>query len=97
MKGVKWTANLNTLEAAGGKYLNLMRVHNAGAEFKRAHPDDRIQGAKAPWPEQWEVCLASLKDMEGVLADNITAVRQIDGETTHASVFAKECEYMDLF
>ena len=46
MKGVKWTANLNALEAADGKYLNLMRVHNAGAEFKRAYPDERVHGAK---------------------------------------------------
>ena len=92
LKGVKWTANLNALEAAGGKYLNLMRVHNAGAEFKRAHPDDRIHGAKAPWPEQWEACLASLKDREDVFAENITAIRQLDGEIAHATAFAKRCE-----
>ena len=53
MKGVKPTANLNALEVAGGTYLKLKGVHNAGADFKRAHPDERIQAAKAPWPEQW--------------------------------------------
>ena len=75
LKGVKWTVNLNALEAAEDKYLNLMRVHNAETEFKRAHPDGRIHEAKALWLEQWESCLTSLKTQKSVFVENIIVVR----------------------
>ena len=48
MRGVKWTSNLTALGATGGRHLNLKHCHNAGAEWRKTHPDERIQGTKAP-------------------------------------------------
>ena len=92
LRGVKWTANLSALEAAGGKHLKLLHCHNAGAEWKKTHPDGRIQGAKDPWDVQWADCLTELDSMEGVRSANIEARRDIDGEMAYATVFAKRCE-----
>ena len=92
LRGVKWTANLSALEAAGGKHLKLLHVHNAGAEWKKSHPDGRIQGAKDPWEVQWADCLTQLESLEGVRSANIEALRDIDGKIAHATVFAKRCE-----
>lgn len=95
LKGVKWTNNLTALEAAGGRHLTLKHCHNAGAEWKKTHPDERIQGAKAPWPEQWARCEADLTQKEGIRCANISAVRDIDDETTYGTVFAKEGELLN--
>ena len=92
LRGVKWTANLSALEAAGGKHLKLLHVHNAGAEWKKSHPDGRIQGAKDPWEVQWADCLTQLESLEGVRSANIEALRDIDGKMAHATVFAKRCK-----
>ena len=96
LKDVKWTNNLTALEAAGGKHLNLKDCHNAGAEWKKAHPDQRIQGAKASWSEQWASCLQDLKQMKGVCCANVTAVRDIDSDTAYGTVFAKRCKFYEL-
>ena len=96
IKGVKWTNNLTALEAAGGRYLNLHHCHNAGAAWRKVHPDQRIWGAKTPWPEQWTGCLADLDQIKDIQCANITAKRDIDGETAHGTVFAKKCaSYVD--
>lgn len=92
MKGVKWTTNLTALEAAGGRHLTLKHCHNAGAEWKKAYPDRRIQGAKAPWSEQWADCLKDLESMKDVRCANITAKRNIDDKDTYGTVFAKRCK-----
>ena len=92
LKGVKWTHNLTALEAAGGRHLKLIDCHNAGTEWKKAHPDQRIQGAKTPWPQQWAGCLKDLEQMEDVRCANITAKRDIDDGMAHGTVFAKKCE-----
>ena len=92
MKGVKWTKNLTALEAAGGRHLTLKHCHNAGAEWRKAHPDQRIHGAKTPWPEQWAGCLKDLEQVEDVRCANITAKRDIDDEMAYGTVFAKKCE-----
>lgn len=47
LRGVKWNVNTTALEGARGKHLKLLHCHNAGAERKKAHPDERIQGVKA--------------------------------------------------
>ena len=92
MKGVKWTTNLTALEAAGGRHLTLKHCHNAGAEWKKAYPDGRIQRAKAPWSEQWADCLKDLESMKDVRCANITAKRDIDDKDTYGTVFAKRCK-----
>ena len=98
LRGVKWTGNLSALEAAGGKHLKLLHCHNAGAEWKKSHPDGRIQGAKDAWEIQWADCLTSLETMEGVRSANIEARRDIDSEMAHGTVFAKRCEsYPPIF
>ena len=97
LKGVKWTENRTALEAAGGRHITLKHCHNAGTEWKKAHPDQRIQGAKAFWPEQWAGCLADLEQMEDIRSANITARRDIDGETAYGTVFAKKCESLAFF
>ena len=90
LQGVKWSANLKALELAGGVHLDLKAVHNAGAEWKKKHPDERTGGAKDPWPLQWAACLAALKARDDVLSENVTAVRELDGEQAHGCVFAKK-------
>ena len=52
MKGVKWTGNLTTLQAAGGKHLKLLNCYNVGIKWKKANSDGRIQKIKTPWSEQ---------------------------------------------
>ncbi len=97
LKGVKWTSNLTALEAAGGRHLTLKHCHNAGADWKKANPDGRIQGAKAPWSEQWAECLAELELKEDVMCANITAKRDIDDEMAYGTVFAKKSEFLSGF
>ena len=95
LRGVKWANNLTALEAAGGKHLKLLDVHNAGAEWKKVNPDGRIQGAKAPWEQQWADCLTDLESKEDVRCANITAKRDIDDKMTYGTVFAKKCESLN--
>ena len=97
LSGVKWTSNLTALEAAGSRHLKSKHCHNAGAEWKKAHPDGRIQGAKAPWSEQWAEYLTQLESMEDVRCANITTKRDIDGEIAHGTVFAKKCKSVVFF
>ena len=86
-------SNLTALEAAGGRHLKLTDCYNAGTEWKKAHPDQRVQNVKAPWPEQWAGVLKDLKQVEEVLCANITAKRDIDDEMAYGTVFAKKCEF----
>ena len=88
--GVKWTGNLTALKAAGGTHFDLKDVHNAGAEWRRAHPDLRHQGAKIPWEQQRQELLDALKSCEDILSSNLEAVRHHDKETTYATAFASK-------
>ena len=98
LRGVKWTVNLSALEAASGKHLKLLYCYNAGAEWKKTHPDSRILGAKDPWEIQWADCLTGLEVMEGVRSANIEALRDIDGRIAYSTVFANRCEsYLPIF
>ena len=88
--GVKWTGNLDALKAAGGTHFHLKDVHNAGIEWRRAHPDFRHQGATVPWEQQRQELLDDLKGREGVLSSNLEAIRDHDGKTTYATAFASK-------
>ena len=41
LTGVKWTANLQALQDAGGQNISLNDIYNAGASWKRKNPDER--------------------------------------------------------
>ena len=97
IKGVKWSSNLTALEAAGGRHLTLKQYHNGGTDWKNAHPEGRIQGNKAPWPEQWVECLVDLELKEEVMCANVTAKRDIVDETAYSTVFAKQSESLSGF
>ena len=73
------------------------RPDSAYASWPDTHPDGRIQGAKAPWSEQWAECLADLELKEDVMCANITAKRDIDDEMTYGTVFAKKSESLSGF
>ena len=98
LKGVKWSANLTALKEAGGQYLDLKKVHNAGIAWKRSNPDVRMKTGRLVWEEQWAECLKSLEgggdggSKGEVLVDNITAVRQKDKAISHGTVFARPGE-----
>ena len=40
------------ISAAGGAFFSLKDCHNAGAAYRRRHPDLRRLGAKYPWATQ---------------------------------------------
>ena len=88
--GVKWTGNLDALKAAGGSHFTLKDVHNAGIEWRRAHPDLRHRGSRVPWEQQQQELLDALKDREGILSSNVEAVRNTDGKMTYATAFASK-------
>ena len=88
LQGVKWSANKTALEEAGGIHMDLKRVHNAAASWKRSNPDVRIRGGKHNWEDQMEEYLKSLEKEDNVLVDSVTAIRKIDNETSHGIVFA---------
>ena len=61
INGVKWVANKEALKDARGAHLNLKKINNAGATWKRQNTDMRIAGARIKWEEQLEECLVMLK------------------------------------
>ena len=93
LQGVKWSDNLKALKLAGGIHLELKDVHNAGAEWKKRNPDERIGDTQDPWPQQWSHCLEALRKEDDVLSEAITATRAIDKMVAHGIVFAKKSEY----
>lgn len=60
LQRVKWAGNCDALKDAGGTYLDLKEVHNAGGDFKKANPNIRMKGAKEEWKIQL-FCLPRLK------------------------------------
>lgn len=56
LQGVKWAGNRDALKEAGGTYLDLKAVHNAGGDFKKTNPDIRMKGSKEEWEIQLNDC-----------------------------------------
>lgn len=96
MQGVQWQGNFEALKAAGGVRFNLMTVHNASQNFKKANPDVRLSGATAEWQHQLSECVHKLK-AGGVefLAAKFEANR-LDGGISHAVAFAKQSRLRTL-
>ena len=92
IKGVKWAANKEVLEDAGGTHLNLKGIQNAGALWKNQNPDIRIIGARIKWEEQLEECLAMLTALpteSAVQYEIMTVKRKTDSLISHGIVFGK--------
>ena len=69
------------MKDAGGSHFNLKAVHNASIDFKRAHPDARVLGAKEAWVDQLKDCFDALQVLgEDVLAAKLEISRAVDGE-----------------
>lgn len=92
IKGVKWAANKKALENVGGVHLDLKKIHNAGATWKRQNPDMRIAGARIKWEDQLEECLVMLQVLPAEAAvtyEIITVQRKTDGCISHGIIFGK--------
>ena len=90
MQGIKWLGNSETLKDAGGSDFNLKAVHNASIDFKRAHPDARVLGAKEAWVDQLKDCFDALQVLGvDILAAKLKISRAVDGEKSYAIAFAK--------
>ncbi len=83
---------MRQLKAAGKRQLTLLHCHTARTEWTKAHPDQRVQVAKAPWPEQRTSCESYLQQMKSIWCVNITAKRHIDDEAACDTLLRKECE-----
>jgi hypothetical protein len=62
------------LEQAGGKHLNLLDIHNAGAAFRTLNKDKRMEGHRDHWHKQRSDAKVWL-EKEGWCAENIHALR----------------------
>ncbi len=92
IKGVKWAANKKALEDARGVHLDLKKIHNARATWKRQNPDMRIAGARIKWEDQLEECLVVLQALPAevaVMYEIITVQRKTDGRISHGIIFGK--------
>ena len=76
----------------GGAQLDLKKIHNAGAKWKRQNPDMRIAGARIKWEEQLEECLVMLKAIpaeSAVTYEILTVQRKTDSCISHGIIFGK--------
>ncbi len=92
IKGVKWAANKKALEDAGDVHLDLKKIHNAGATWKRQNSDMRIAGSRIKWEDQLEECLVMLQALPAEAAvtyEIITVQRKTDGRISHGIIFGK--------
>ncbi|MCJ1344194.1 hypothetical protein MMC31_002397, partial [Peltigera leucophlebia] len=90
LQGVKWAGNRDALKDAGGTYLDLKAVHNAGGDFRKANPDIRMKGAKEEWEIQLNDCYDNLQNQgEEILSAKIKATRAFDNEESYGVVYAK--------
>lgn len=77
------------LIAAGGHHLSRYDVHNAGSEWKKANPDQRLVGGVGYGWEEQQIELADWLETLNYRHEKIEAIRT-DGTPTHATVFAPE-------
>lgn len=90
LQGVKWAGNRDALKDAGGTYLDLGAVHNAGGDFKKSNPDIRMKGAKEEWEMQLEYFYDNLQNQgEDILSAKIKATRALDNGESYGIVYAK--------
>ena len=93
LQGVKWTSNKEVLKKAGGTHLNLKGVHNAGADWKKTNPDDRLKGNSVGWMQQQLECVDALNALpieQNVLSRMISVERKEPQGRSYAVVFAKQ-------